>query len=505
METTSPLPNVTTASILGSEAREEGLGSRDYLNETDWLIHGWITADEIAPGNIVLGLLAMACFMVGTSGNLIALTYYLRHPRKRLSTHLYSAICAIDCAICFLSFSIGLSGITNNSSILYSNRVYCTMWTISWFTLDRLMIFVLVTFSVTRTLSLCCPFFQLRTRSVLIPIFIYLVICFVESLMPVIAGVGFHHTPYHSATCNFRLSDVFPFGSLSYTFFTGVFVVIQYDLPVGVMITSNVMAALELRNRSHRDLQPALQNSKESACWTMVIITSVYVTLNLPFCVYYTLHLTELITHIPIVRLTYTNHTADVVIKFISEFMTVQVIPLIATLEMVILFVRNPTLRNYAMVCFGRDPAIMRGRNEETRTTRRTTLSTRAGHSCTVEMIHPMASNASGGGVVLQPRRPQMLQRSLSTIETPRRRRKESDVEVEKAVRRASSVKLLRKSMSAEVRSNEKEMQQNQEGDGEIVFCNNCEIEEDGVTNTQAADSEASMDGLKSVTLVSKV
>ena len=50
MDATPPPPNVTNPILSGGEAWKDGLASRDYLNNTDWLVDGWITAEDIAPG-----------------------------------------------------------------------------------------------------------------------------------------------------------------------------------------------------------------------------------------------------------------------------------------------------------------------------------------------------------------------------------------------------------------------------------------------------------------------
>ena len=127
----------------------------------------------MAPFNIFLGALSLLCFLVGTPGNTLALIYYWSHARRRLSTYLYGVVCLVDATICLLSLGLGLSGITNNSAMLYKYKALCTLWAVAWFVVDRLAVFVLVVFSVTRTLTLCFPFLRIKLHKVLITIGVY--------------------------------------------------------------------------------------------------------------------------------------------------------------------------------------------------------------------------------------------------------------------------------------------------------------------------------------------
>ena len=127
----------------------------------------------MAPFNIFLGSLSFACFLLGTPGNILALVYYWTRPRPRLSNYLYGLVCLVDAFICLLSLAVGLSGMTNNSSMLYKFKAVCTLWAVAWFVADRMAVFVLVVFSVTRTLTLCFPFLRIRLHKVLIAIGFY--------------------------------------------------------------------------------------------------------------------------------------------------------------------------------------------------------------------------------------------------------------------------------------------------------------------------------------------
>jgi len=204
----------------------------------------------------------------------------------------------------------------------------------------------LVVFSITRTLSLTCPFLRIQTPRVMIPLALYTVLCVVQALLPLMVGSSFTHKAHHSAGCNFDLSEVFPVGSPAFLTMAGFVIIGQFDVPVFIMILSCVVAICKLRKSSYVTTP---RNTRENACITMIMLTSIYIILNLPYCVYYTIHLVEMLTRVRVLKLTKTNKAADIWILFLSNLMTLQVIPINSTLNMVVYYLRNPTLRMFAL------------------------------------------------------------------------------------------------------------------------------------------------------------
>ena len=146
----------------------------------DWVIHNWISASDMAPLNIFLGLLSFACFLVGTPASALATLYYGQHKRKRLSTYLYCTICALNTALCLLTLPVSLSGMSNNAPVLFRSQLLCSTWAVLWGTLDRTVVFVLLVFSVTRTLTLAFPYHRISAPRALVPCVAYFLLCLVQ-------------------------------------------------------------------------------------------------------------------------------------------------------------------------------------------------------------------------------------------------------------------------------------------------------------------------------------
>ena len=326
----------------------------EFYNTTEvWLVKNWISVSDMAPYNIFLGLLTFGCTLLGTPGNILAGMYFWSHAHKRVSTHLYGLLCLANSSICAMSLAVALSGMTNNSSILFKYQIFCTIWGVAWSTLDRMIVCILVVFSCTRIITLHFPFFNISNRSALIPVAVYFILSLVQGLLPLISGTDYKHIPYHTSSCLYDMVEIFPYGSVGYSTMVGFIVLVQFDLLICLMIIMIGKATWMLRDTIRNRATPR-RHSREAACVTMIMITGTYVVLNLPYCILYTLHFVEIVAGIRIMKLSLRNKTADILTKVVYELTTLHVIAITSTVEMVVLYSRNSHLRNYvfATLCF---------------------------------------------------------------------------------------------------------------------------------------------------------
>ena len=319
-----------------------------YRNTTEpWLIENWISVRDMAPYNIFLGLVTLVCTLLGTPGNILAVTYFWSHTHKRVSTHLYALLCSANSCICAMSLAVALSGLTNNSSMLFKYQAFCTIWGVAWSTVDRMVIFILLVFSTTRIVSLHFPFIQISNCKVLLPMIVYFILSLLQGLIPVMTQTKFQHIPYHTSSCIYDMTEIFPLGSTGYNIMVGFIVLVQFDLLICTMIVIIGRAAWLIKDRYR--LQPSPhRHSREAACRTMILITGTYVLFNLPYCIYYTLHFVETVADVRIIKLTLTSKRTDIFIKFVYEIITLHAIVITSTVEMCVLYSRNPHLRRYA-------------------------------------------------------------------------------------------------------------------------------------------------------------
>lgn len=132
---------------------------------------------------------------------------------------------------------------------------------------------------------------------------------------------------------------------------------VQFNLPILTILTC---CYLTQANLYHRHRPAILPNSLQAVSMTMLIVAGCYLLLNLPFCVYLTIHFIEVVTRRTLVRYTLGSRVVDVLIRVGYEVMTVHVIPLTAAMQTLVLFSRNQHIQ-----MFGRRMLGLGGRGRE--------------------------------------------------------------------------------------------------------------------------------------------
>ena len=228
-------------------------------------------------------------------------------------------------------------------------------------------------------------------------------------------GGEFRHYPYHTAGCSFNMAEMVPYGSRGYNVMTGVIVVGQYDIPVTIMVLSSVVAAYKLKTKPGSPIANPT-NSKENASVTMIILTAMYVFLNLPFCLYYTIHFAEMLIGVHIIHLTMTNKAADLILKFIHELICIHVIPLKAAADMVILFRRNPRIRlfTFQVLTFWRFDK--EGVNSHATSNDATTNATVSTHVKTTNVVVELMNMQRRRSIMMAPDRRMLTSRSAPEL-----------------------------------------------------------------------------------------
>ena len=101
----------------------------------------------------------LLCFTLGTSGNLLSLSYFLTKTRD-IPTTLYTIISVVDVLVSLLVLPLGLPYVLDNRYgwLLETSRVVCTTWGMLWYTCTILSVFLVAVMSISRTAHLVWPF-----------------------------------------------------------------------------------------------------------------------------------------------------------------------------------------------------------------------------------------------------------------------------------------------------------------------------------------------------------
>ena len=227
-----------------------------------------------------VGLLLITCFVLGAVGNTLALGYFLSGKRTT-SNILYLSIVAVDLVSIGLALCPGLSHFEHRDPLLLSSPLFCNLWGVFFFVSSRLSVFLVAVLSVSRTVSLLSPFTADRRSHVLTPILVYTALLFLVSFLPYL----YHDIYTYSRSIVFCGWDIPDHHYLP--IFISVFILLNI-LPFFPVVLSCILSVWEL---SRPSLSAGYTNKgrgeeKRFTSTTIVILTSIYLLLNLPVVVY---------------------------------------------------------------------------------------------------------------------------------------------------------------------------------------------------------------------------
>ena len=229
------------------------------------------------------------------AGNIIAFLFFLSRP-KDLANRLYIIIAFVDILTSFCILPVGLSLLFNRAPLMFRSSVFCHIWGMVWTLTPYMSVFLVAVLSVSRTLVLMSP---LRFRSIRVDIImgfiaVYSVVIVVRSCLPYL--VPFVETFTFEAEdmeCMWSINKTKHSEDLSYTYNSWIIgsVLIQLTLPFLLIMVSCCLSVWAVRkSMSTSDgggAPPSLCAAKRSATVTILIITLVYMTCNMPLFIYF--------------------------------------------------------------------------------------------------------------------------------------------------------------------------------------------------------------------------
>ena len=191
-------------------------------------------------------------------------------------------------------------------------------------------------------------FRRCNTRSVIIPIVVYIIILLGQQCLPLIKGKGFWYADRMSM-CVWLITDVNQdLESFIFKLLHFVFMFLEFVIPVFPVVISCAISIHVLQKRKVNGPINAVRNHKSHATVTIIYLTVAYVVFNLPVILYITLETVYL----------WLNLDGDIneligfstsVYSFISAFINNQMVTLNASVNVLIYFCRNRDLREFWM------------------------------------------------------------------------------------------------------------------------------------------------------------
>ena len=159
--------------------------------------------------------------------------------------------------------------------MLFGNSVCCNLWGMMWGTLPYFSVFLITTLSISRTITIARPFYEVRPNLVFCVVLGYLTYLLLRSIIP----------PLLSRSVLVYYTDHVGCVELSkqkwYWLFKMVTNEIQMLVPVVCITLSCVLSYATLRRKSRR-VTPSGMRRQQEATKTIMLVTLLYWVCNVP-------------------------------------------------------------------------------------------------------------------------------------------------------------------------------------------------------------------------------
>ena len=261
----------------------------NYYKNTDEFaaIERQSNLDHLHTPDILIASLAVILIVFGLVGNSTSLIYFWQRRKGSIHPKLYVMICSVDILTCLIFLPVLVSLFNNRNPGLFLNPIFCKIWTLAMTLVWKLTMFLVMLVSVTRTLALTYPYYNIRSGFIMLSVVIYAgIICLVD--VGVIAG-GWFTAEYKNkeAMCDIRMLDE---EKRAPHYFYSFLIQTELLLLSAVVFLSFVFGTYRLikkrRERNSRRSKMVL-GSREDAMFlqvsvTIAIFTAVFLSCHLP-------------------------------------------------------------------------------------------------------------------------------------------------------------------------------------------------------------------------------
>ena len=235
------------------------------------------TAADVSYGSI-----CCLCFLIGTVGNIASLIYF-KSKKREISSVIYMFISLNDMVISIAAFLAGVTFWSQRRPVLvFETELGCAAWLYTWKVSVSFSIFLVMSLSVSRTLSLLFPFKKQRVRYLVTTTVIFLLLTFGRiKILHMLVETEIEFRPWVSRCDVYLVRKV----DLS------VFLILQisnnlaFTAPTFVVSISCVISVVLLRKKNKTVRQRELQRSRTRATVTILLFALLYGVCNIPLAV----------------------------------------------------------------------------------------------------------------------------------------------------------------------------------------------------------------------------
>ena len=233
--------------------------------------------------DILYGTICFLIFLIGTSGNIFSLSYFISKKRD-ISNVIYRCITVTDLILSVAVLPVGISFCSQRKPGLIFGNVYtCSAWTYLWRVCLGTSYFLVMCLSISRTLSLLRPFKRQKVRYFLLAKVGYLMGTLgILIKIDLLDSIEIKFVPSRSHCGLIAPSKVVGQEELHTILRTGLWRNVFYLAPAFVVAVCCVMSGILLTRRNKTVRQRNLQESRNRATVTILLFALLYGVCNIP-------------------------------------------------------------------------------------------------------------------------------------------------------------------------------------------------------------------------------
>ena len=235
--------------------------------------------------DIFIAICYGVCFLVGISGNIVSLRYFLSEPRT-LSNLLYRVISMNDIWISNMAFPVMLS-IANRKPMMFSSAIFCSIWGALWKVFLQISVCLVCIMSISRTYTMMFPFRRINKKWIQIGFVCYMVFLIIFHCLILMVIAKYIFTTSDCYCWSDMRDHVFGWIHIEdLESFVNSLNTCLLAVPVlPVSMSCGISVFLLNRDIKLGNSQSQSVKAKHKATKTIIIITSLYIVCNVPVAV----------------------------------------------------------------------------------------------------------------------------------------------------------------------------------------------------------------------------
>ena len=114
----------------------------------------------------------LICLVIGLPGNALSLVYFIKTRSRNLPNILYMTVCCVDMITCLIHVPVTINLLNKREPGLLGDEYFCGVWHFTLLIVQQLSVFVVMVISITRTIVITFPFYQVNKHLVLTSILV---------------------------------------------------------------------------------------------------------------------------------------------------------------------------------------------------------------------------------------------------------------------------------------------------------------------------------------------